>query len=584
MHPESTLCAKAIKLRVVRIMSGVLTSPTLTPEKGSIYQENIKQPTNQENNPTIQEQNSNKIEVRMTTPESSGQLPSEANKALSREEKQRMKAIEQEEARMRKQEEKRMKELQKEREKLEREQKKEEERRRKEQEKLEREQKKEREKQEREMKRELERKEKEKRKEEERLEREQKKEQEKRKRQLEREEKERDRQEKKRKIMEEKERKEEDKKKAQEDRSQMKISNFFQIGATPSSQISDTGSAKEASLSVYDEMFLPFFKKNNTVLAPSGQLDHDSLTASKMYLDSITIGTEITLDNLFPSNSAVQLEKPRKHTPPIEIVNALNSSEVTESQIYSMLSHLSPIKYLHFYENAKPPYIGTWCSEEHQSITLSDPLSTANTGLDYDYDSDLEWNGEEEGEGEDIDNEDDEEEDDEEIEEDEMEDFVDSNDTKKKRTKFMGPLISINKWNDGTIDAFLDMRYHNLTKHLQFPIDPFKNYWEKESGPRKTLEEVNPQTVSPVVGETKDSKQVNTLTPHKPVITDKDTVKQLISFIELNSDFTIGTLVELCQKQFKSYTKSIIKHTVQQVASYDKKAGKWTIKTEIKNS
>ena len=84
-------------------MSGVLTSPTLTPEKGSIYQENIKQPTNQENNPTIQEQNSNKIEVRMTTPESSGQLPSEANKALSREEKQRMKAIEQDEARMRKQ-------------------------------------------------------------------------------------------------------------------------------------------------------------------------------------------------------------------------------------------------------------------------------------------------------------------------------------------------------------------------------------------------------------------------------------------------------------------------------------------------
>lgn len=563
-------------------MSGVLTSPTLTPEKGDIYKADeisgLDKPANQDQDP-------NKFEARMTTPESSGQLPSEANKVLSREEKQRIKAIEQEEARMKKQEEKRMKDLQKEREKLEREQKKEEERRRKEQEKLEREQKKEREKQEREMKREQERKEKEKRKEEERLEREQKKEQEKRKRQLEREEKERDRQDKKRKIMEEKERKDEDRKKAQEDRSQMKISNFFQIGATPSSQISDTSSAKEASLSVYDEMFLPFFKKNNTVLAPSDQLDQDSLTASKNYLDSITIGSEITLANLFPSKTAVKPEKPKKYTPPIEIVNALNSSEVTESKIYSMLSHLSPIKYLHFYENAKPPYIGTWCSEEHQSITLSDPLSTAKTGLDYDYDSDLEWNGEEEGEGEDIDNEDDEEEDDEEIEEDEMEDFVDTNDTKKKRTKFMGPLMSINKWNDGTNDSvFLDMKCQNLTKHLQFPIDPFKNYWEKESGQRKTLDKVKPQTVSPVVGESKDPKQVNTLTPHKPVITDQDTVKELISFIELNSDFTIGTLVELCQKQFKSYTKSIIKHTVQQVASYDKKAGKWTVKTEIKDS
>lgn len=563
-------------------MSGVLTSPTLTPEKASLYKpdENMTQ-----NDPTNQDQNSIKIEARMTTPESSGQLPSEANKVLSREEKQRIKAIEQEEARRRKQEEKRMKELQKEREKLEREQKKEEERRRKEQEKLEREQRKEREKREREMKREQERKEKEKRKEEERLEREQKKEQEKRKRQLEREEKERDRQEKKRKLMEEKERKEEDRKKAQEDRSQMKISNFFLIGATPSSQLSDQSSAKEASLSVYDEMFLPFFKKNNTVLAPNGQLDHDSLAASKKYLDSITVGTGITLANLFPCKTAVKSETPAKYTPPIEIVNALNSSEVTESQIYSMLSHLSPIKYLHFYENAKPPYIGTWCSEEHQSITLSDPLSTDNTGLNYDYDSDLEWNGEEEGEGEDIDNEDDEDEDDEEIEEDEMEDFVDTNDTKKKRTKFMGPLISINKWNDGTNDCvFLDMKYQNLTKQLQFPIDPFKNYWEKESGPRKTLDKTKPQTMLPVAGEPNDSKQVNTLTPHKPVITDKDTIKELISFIELNSDFTIGTLVELSQKQFKSYTKSIIKHTVQQVASYDKKAGKWTIRTEFKDS
>lgn len=565
-------------------MNGALNSPMLTPEKSALTKEQSTE-TVHESSYDTQNTKVDIVEAKMTTPESSGQLPSEAGSLLSREEKQRIKALEKEEVKQKKLEEKRSKELQKEREKLEKEMAREELRRKKEQEKIEREQKREQEKQERELKREQERKEKERKREQEKVEREQKKEQEKRKRQLEREEKEKDRLEKKRKVLEEKERKEELKKKAQEDRSQMKISNFFQIGAVPLSQASDSNPSKDnAPSSVYDERFLPFFKKDNVELAVDSQLGKDSLAQAISQYDSLILSSKVSFTDLFASESTTRSFNSKRYTTPLEIVNALNSSEVTESQIYSMLGNLSPIKYLHFYENARPPYIGTWCSEEHQSVKLTDPLNTDGTGMDYDYDSDLEWNGEEEGEGEDIDNEEEDEEDEEDVEEDEMDDFVDTNESRRKKPKFLGPLVSVNKWNDGTNDAvFADMRYENLTKNLIFPINPLKNYWEKEGGSKKAQEKS--QQIPTVIadGETKEQpKQVNTLTPHKPVITDQAVVQELVLFIEQNNDFTIGTLVELCQKKFKSFTKSLIKHTVQQVASYDKKAGKWNIKGEYK--
>lgn len=506
-----------------------------------------------------------------------------------------MRALELEEVRERKAQEKQMKELQKEREKLERLQKKEQERlereQKKEQERQLREIKKEEEKKERERKREQDRLQKEQKKEQERLDREhkkeqdrlekeQKKEEDKRKRQLEREEKEKDRLEKKRKVQEEKERKEEERK-AQEDRSQMKISNFFLIGATKASQPPEP--AKVASMSVYHGTFLPFFIKANVVLAPNGQLEASQLDAAKRAFDSITFGAQESLPHAFPPDPPYK--KAEKFTSPLEIVNALNSSDVTESHVYSMLSHLSPLKYLHFYENARPPYIGTWCSDEHQAVCLAHPLSTSGTGMDYDYDSDLEWNGEDEGEGEDIDNEDDDEEDDEEMEEDEMEDFVDTNDSRKKRSRFMGPLVSVNKWNDGTNDViFLDMKCRLFMKADTLAINPLTNYWEKDSTPKRSPEKAKQQNGVPALGGITDPKQVNTLTPHKPTITDKAVLKELILFVEQNCDFTIGTLVELCQKQFKSHTKSIIKHTVQQVAVYDKKSGKWAIKAEFKDT
>ncbi|KAM9915332.1 hypothetical protein OXX59_010564, partial [Metschnikowia pulcherrima] len=37
------------------------------------------------------------------------------------------------------------------------------------------------------------------------------------------------------------------------------------------------------------------------------------------------------------------------------MVDALNSSQMTESALYDLVRNLPPIKYLQFYENAKPP-------------------------------------------------------------------------------------------------------------------------------------------------------------------------------------------------------------------------------------
>lgn len=41
--------------------------------------------------------------------------------------------------------------------------------------------------------------------------------------------------------------------------------------------------------------------------------------------------------------------------------------------------------------------------------------------------------------------------------------------------------------------------------------------------------------------------------------------------MENNNDFTIGTLVELSKKEFKDFTKALIKNTIQEIAVYDKK-------------
>lgn len=78
------------------------------------------------------------------------------------------------------------------------------------------------------------------------------------------------------------------------------------------------------------------------------------------------------------------------------------------------------------------------------------------------------------------------------------------------------------------------------------------------------------------------SSSPNILIAQKKTIKDSLVLADLIKFVENNNDFTIGTLVELSKKEFKDFTKALIKNTIQEIAVYDKKSSKWEIKAEMK--
>lgn len=382
---------------------------------------------------------------------------------------------------------------------------------------------------------------------------------------------------------EEKRQKEEEKrqKEEQKDRNQMKISSFFNIRpasknserpATPKKEKVET--VEKIEFLLYEKQFLPFFIKQNVTMAPSGQVSSEKLAENSTNFDlGLQSGVKATLEVLIPKSYP---SASHSYTSSEKLLEALNSSTTTEKQLHQLVQSLPPIKYLQFYENSKPPYIGTWCSEKHLAtqISAANPLETSLTGYDYNYDSDLDWQDGDDDEGEDIDeleDGDDEEDDD----DDDMEDFVDNNDTTRRKVP-VGNILAVNKWNSGLEEDhefFDDVKYERLEFEIHFPIDPLKDYW-----PKVVVKETSAETGTATPTKA-PSGCATVLTPLKPAIKDAKVVAELVKFIEKNSDFTIGTLAELAKKEFKTYTKSILKHTIQEIAIYNKKKSVWEIKS-----
>lgn len=445
---------------------------------------------------------------------------------------------------------------------------------------------------ERQLKKELLEKEKEKKREEERLRKEE------RKKKLEddrkrKEEEKRLKEEEKKQKEEEKKQKEEEKrmKEEQKERSQMKISSFFSVKptakATPRAVTPSTEKVEATQAGTFHLQFLPFFVKKNVIMAPSGSLPPEKLSVGIAAFDvGMESGKKASLSELVPP---LALESSSVWTTSEQLVNAMNASNTTEESLHQLVEHLPPVKYLQFYENSKPPYIGTWCSESHMATTIgaTNPLDTQLTGFDYDYDSDLDWQDDDD-EGEDIDDLEDDEDDEEGNDEDDMDDFVDNDATKRRLP--VSTLEAVSRWNTGSVEDmahFDQIRYERLDYDIHFPIDPFKDYWGKTTEtPTKSKEVKRKESkISKEVKTENDAETTNVkdvkprvLTP-KRAITDKTVVAALIKFVEKNSDFTIGTLSELAKKEFKTYTKSMLKYTIQEVASYNKKKSIWEIKT-----
>lgn len=385
------------------------------------------------------------------------------------------------------------------------------------------------------------------------------------------------REEKKRKMEEENKKKDEEKRR-KEERSQMRISSFFSVSLElkvvpkAADQTKTSPLKTETKLNSYEADFLPFFQKKNVIMAPPIELRNS--VQMDAYFEALKSGVAPSLDSIFK----VEFSQPSLNfTTSQQLVEALNSSNLTESAVLDLVQNLPPIKYLQFYENSKPPFVGTWCSQEHLKICANNfsPLDTTQTGYDYGYDSDLDW--QDEDEGEDIDELEDGDEEEEEGDDD-MDDFVDNSELRKKG--IAGPLQATSIWNtENSVESqiFDTMKYETLDVNVSFPIDPYKSYWKNTR-----TQELSAEASIPSANPIKSSEETpNVLSVQRPTIQDPKVVEELIKFIEKNSDFTIGTLTELAKKEFKSYTKNILKYTIQSVAIYNKKENGWKIKPAI---
>ena len=123
-----------------------------------------------------------------------------------------------------------------------------------------------------------------------------------------------------------------------------------------------------------------------------------------------------------------------------------NPIDLTESQSRRVVQKPTdllktvPMKYLYFYEDYRPPYIGTFTKpldRRSRSKLCRDPVGRELPNTDYDYDSEAEW--EEPGEGEDLGSEGEEEVGDDE-DENEMEGFLDDDEDAVKKRPLLGNL------------------------------------------------------------------------------------------------------------------------------------------------
>lgn len=198
----------------------------------------------------------------------------------------------------------------------------------------------------------------------------------------------------------------------------------------------------------YERVFLPFSLPPGAILAPSNMLvsTPEDLAAAQARLDSIVTHKDVDMEALaLDSIRSIFPKRLRglETTTITEIIDRVNGSadnpiDLTEASNAKPLELLKqiPMKYLHFGEDVRPPYFGTYTKVHDPSQerkVARNPVCRGLADLDYDYDSEAEW--EEPGEGEDLDSEG--EEDLEEDGEEDMDGFLDDEDDPEVKRRLL---------------------------------------------------------------------------------------------------------------------------------------------------
>lgn len=216
-----------------------------------------------------------------------------------------------------------------------------------------------------------------------------------------------------------------------------------------------SGGAVLKEISLYEQMFKPFFIKENVRLAKNPfEMDEETRAAKTKILEEYVEGKRGEVPLRFDPLEALQIpystRRGRVYPSVRKIMSEFHdlssnapaglSAASQNAQILHALQALKkvPLKSIKFKEDVRPPYIGTISGLppglKSLQILAKKPTSRNLLPLNYDYDSEAEW---QEEDGEDVDDLDDEEE---EADNDEdMADFLDdSEDVGPSRMVFSG--------------------------------------------------------------------------------------------------------------------------------------------------
>lgn len=362
---------------------------------------------------------------------------------------------------------------------------------------------------------------------------------------------------------------EKQKKEEAKQRAQSRIGSFFK-------KVSD--SSKESNdKSDYQKYFLPFYAKDGVVL-PRDQPLHSSFERQRNDVDQQLGQRESADDAILDWLASKSVKRGGRVTfTAVSLLQQMTSKEKEDEELQSLLKMI-PQKYIKFYENVRPPYIGTYSKDV--ILPAENPFSTEETGYDYGYDSDLDWINEEDEEGEQggVDNlesgEDDEDEEEEEASEGEFEGFLDAEDGSNKsrsagKRKFIGPLIptvhlrsKLNDLDEDDKKYFEAVKVEYLIEQQPFPIDPHTSVGRSQSSNNlKRLAEADqdPESSSNSPSVSPEKKRV------KALITETTHLLKLFNEIH-DSTFSLGTVTEIAQKNLPQYSKQTIKNTVKEYA------------------
>ncbi|CDO93484.1 unnamed protein product [Kluyveromyces dobzhanskii CBS 2104] len=356
------------------------------------------------------------------------------------------------------------------------------------------------------------------------------------------------------------------KKEEAKEKSQSRIGNFFRKATVSSSEQSAT--------SDFEKYFLPFYVKSDVVMANDWKLDPPKLKENVSRIDEL-MKSEDTSSNFEWLNSFKCQHGYEIKLTAVEVLQIMTSKKKTDEELSDLLSKV-PQKFIKFYENVRPPYVGTYSKK--LTLQRNNPFSTEGTGFDYGYDSDLDWVNEEEEEGgvDDLENDDEEDEEDQDEEDEgdnEMDGFLDKDDSENiSRKKFVGPLIptiklrnDLHKHDDESKHYFALVSVECLFQDLTSPVDPLKAPTK-----RAYVEEVN------------SSKSNSTST--SPIKKAKNLIsnpKHVLAMLEQVHDctFSLSTVTEIVQKHLPQYKKDTIKNSIKEYAAKSTKGDRrWQVK------